>query len=301
MKKSLMSILAASCLALTAAAQQIPQFKAGDVVALVGDSITHGGHYHSYVWLYYMTRFPDMPLTLINCGVGGDTAGSMEYRLVHDALSWNPTYVTLTFGMNDTGYWDTYNKEDSEELSDRKVAASLEHFRGMENILKSEAPDAEIVMIGGSPYDETSRFNDNVLAGKNDAICRIIDALSAGELAAGINLAEYVNTPQYRQASSIMYMNEERFEVEKRLREYVWMHTNMFRDTDRIWVDDAANLDAIAQRAHTDGFVGMSHYWYRKSHFPEIRQVWKDYMDKLVETIYEVNKPVDRKVVLERL
>jgi hypothetical protein len=37
-------------------AQQIKPFKAGDRVAFTGNSITDGGHYHSYVWLYYMTR-----------------------------------------------------------------------------------------------------------------------------------------------------------------------------------------------------------------------------------------------------
>ena len=30
-------------------------FKEGDRIVWMGDSITHGGHYHSYVWLYYMT------------------------------------------------------------------------------------------------------------------------------------------------------------------------------------------------------------------------------------------------------
>lgn len=463
MKKITLSIIVAVGLAATAVAQQIPQFKPGDIVALVGDSITHGGHYHSYVWLYYMTRFPDMPLTFINCGVGGDTVSSMEYRLEDDVLSRNPTYVTLTFGMNDTGYWDVYTKDNAEELSQQKVSAALEVFGRIEDRLKSCPEDTRIVMIGGSPYDETSSFNDDVLPGKNAAICKIIDAqreaaarngwgfvdfnapmvdislskqaaepeytfsggdrihpdkdgqmmmaylflkaqglagrkvshidinarnskvkksefcrisavesddcgirfdylaeslpypcdsiaehgwgnvhsqrdamelvpfmeefnqeilevenlekgtyrltidgihiddLTSSELAAGVNLAEYVNTPQYRQASSIMYMNEERFEVEKRLREYVWMHTNMFKDSDQIWVDDYKALAAIEERSRTDWFVDMSYYWYRKSHFPEIRQVWQDYMDKLVETIYEVNKPVKRRIVLEKI
>ena len=109
MKRILLSlmIIAAS---ITAAAQTIPQFRPGDKVALIGDSITHGGHYHSYIWLYYMTRFPNMPLTLLNCGIGGDTAQSIEYRLQQDVLAKDPTYITLTFGMNDTGYWDVYTK-----------------------------------------------------------------------------------------------------------------------------------------------------------------------------------------------
>ena len=462
MKRILFSlmIMAAS---ISAAAQTIPQFKPGDKVALIGDSITHGGHYHSYIWLYYMTRFPNMPLTLLNCGVGGDTSQSIEYRLQDDVLAKDPTYITLTFGMNDTGYWDVYTQENAAELSKQKVDAALETFGRIEAVLKSLPEDKQIVMIGGSPYDETSAFNDNILPGKNAAICKIIDAqkaaakrngwgfvdfnaplievslkeqakdssytfsggdrihpdkdgqmvmayhflkaqglagrkvshiginarrakvekqefckisavemdgsrlcfdylaeslpypcdsisehgwgnvhsqrdamklvpfqeefnqeilqvtkldkgeyrleidgifidkLTSEELAEGVNLAAYVNTPQYLQASSVMYMNEERFDVEKRLREYVWMHAEMFKNTDHIWVDDYKGLEKISKEAHGNGFVDMSLYWYRKSYFPEIRQVWQNYMDMLVETIYTVNKPVTRKFVLERI
>ena len=33
----------------------IPRFEEGERVVFVGNSITHGGHYHSFIWLYYMT------------------------------------------------------------------------------------------------------------------------------------------------------------------------------------------------------------------------------------------------------
>ena len=56
-----------------AGAQQPEPFKKGDRVAFVGNSITDGGHYHSYIWLYYMTRFPDRKISIYNCGIGGDT------------------------------------------------------------------------------------------------------------------------------------------------------------------------------------------------------------------------------------
>ena len=447
----------------TYAQQTIPQFNAGDRVAFIGDSITHGGHYHSYVWLYYMTRFPDMPLLFLNCGVGGDTSDSMDYRLEEDVLKKNPTYMTLTFGMNDSGYWDTYNREDTKERSQKKIDASLESFGRIVDQMKAWGGEADIVMIGGSPYDETSRFNDNILVGKNDAICRIIDGqktvakengwgfvdfnmpmveiaqaqqvadpvfsfsrqdrihpdqdgqmvmaylflkaqglagrkvadvkinarrskveeqeyctvssletgkdglsfdylaeslpypcdsisehgwanirsqrdamklvpfmeefnqetlcveglekgtyrltidgeyiddLTAEQLGEGVNLAAYVNTPQYRQASAILYMNEERFEIEKRLWEYVWMHTNMFRGTDQIYVDDSKAVDAITKAEKNNGFVGMSNYWYRKSHYPQVRQRWQGDMDQIVETIYTVNKPEVRKICLKKL
>ena len=47
-----------------------------------------------------MTRFPNMPLTIMNCGVGGDTAENIINRWDWDVIRRNPTYITLTFGMN---------------------------------------------------------------------------------------------------------------------------------------------------------------------------------------------------------
>ena len=43
---------------LSASAHAAPLFKHNDMVCLVGDSITHSGPYHSYVFLYYATRSP---------------------------------------------------------------------------------------------------------------------------------------------------------------------------------------------------------------------------------------------------
>ena len=52
--KKIAWILAAALLAGTAApAQTIAPFKDGDRVVYLGNSITDGGHYHSYIWLYY--------------------------------------------------------------------------------------------------------------------------------------------------------------------------------------------------------------------------------------------------------
>ena len=74
MKRIFLSALMVSIIGFaTAAAQTITPFQKGDRVAIVGNSITDGGHYHSYIWLYYMTHFPYSELQIFNCGVGGDT------------------------------------------------------------------------------------------------------------------------------------------------------------------------------------------------------------------------------------
>lgn len=50
-------------------------FKDGETVCFLGDSITHGGRFHSFVYDYYLTRFPERTIRFVNAGVSGDSAG----------------------------------------------------------------------------------------------------------------------------------------------------------------------------------------------------------------------------------
>ena len=439
----------------------IPRFEEGERVVFVGNSITHGGHYHSFIWLYYMTRFPDKPITIMNAGIGGESAWDMKDRLDYDVFNRKPTYVTLTFGMNDTGY-DIYMKDDAKELSEQRIAKSLESYREIEERLLAKNKIKK-VLIGGSPYDETSRFNNFILHNKNNAILKIIDAqrisskkngwgfvdfnqpmreisrkeqeadstftfcridrihpdndgqmvmaylflkaqglagdevssvsidayhssvithknckisklkkngadltfdylayalpypldsisrsgwgnkrsqrdamqlvpfmeefnqerfqvtnlekgmyrltidnqfidnLSSEKLANGVNLADYPNTPQYQQAAKIMYLNEERFEVEKRFREYLWTEYSFLKKEGLLFADDKKAIDKLKEYLPKDGFLRMSYDWYIKAMNPEIRGVWSNYIKSLVETIYKINKPVIHKVRLTRV
>ena len=155
------------------AQSSLPPFKKGERVVFVGNSITHGGHYHSFIWLYYMTRFPSKPITVINAGIGGESAWDIKDRLDYDVFNRKPTYVTLTFGMNDTGY-DIYWKDNAKELSEQQVEKSLESYREIEKRLLAEEKVTK-VLIGGSPYDETTKLNFFNLPNKNQAILKIID------------------------------------------------------------------------------------------------------------------------------
>ena len=97
-------------------------------------------------------------------------------------------------------------------------------------------------------------------------------------------MAEMAQTPQYRQASALMYLNEERLEVEKRLREYVWMEYNVFKDSEKRFVDNWESIEMVNSRAKDDWFVANSNYWFRKSYYPQIREIWNDYMEKIAES-----------------
>src|SRR5580704_9971176 len=94
----------------TALAQDAQMFQPNDVVCYVGDSITHGGTYHSIVTLFYATRFPDRPMRFYNEGIGGDRASMImsdeRYRLGVDILGKKCTVASIMLGMNDIGRGD---------------------------------------------------------------------------------------------------------------------------------------------------------------------------------------------------
>ena len=77
--------------------------KDGDVVVMLGDSIT-AQHLHSnYIEAYCIARFPRLKLQFCNAGVGGSTVPSGLARFDYDVSGWKPTVVTIELGMNDSG------------------------------------------------------------------------------------------------------------------------------------------------------------------------------------------------------
>jgi len=79
-------------------------FRDGDRVVMIGDSITEQLLHSNYVESYVLSRFPRWNLRFRNVGIGGDTSTGGNGRTQRDILSFNPTTVTITFGMNDGGY-----------------------------------------------------------------------------------------------------------------------------------------------------------------------------------------------------
>ena len=79
-------------------------FKDGDVVVMIGDSITEQHLYSNYVETWTVTRFPAWKLTFRNVGIGGDRSPGGNARFARDVLIHKPTAMTVDFGMNDGGY-----------------------------------------------------------------------------------------------------------------------------------------------------------------------------------------------------
>jgi lysophospholipase L1-like esterase len=432
--------------------QQVAPFKTGDRIVFMGNSITDGGHYHSYIWLYYMTHFPEMRISVVNAGIGGDVCKQMLERLDDEVFAKKPTIMTFTFGMNDTGY-QNYPPDKVDSAYNAKVTASLKYFKLVEAELNKH-PEIKKIMLASPPYDETSKIKSTPLLKKNAAILRIIaeqqhaaqrnhwgfvdfntpmllinqhgqqtdstftmespdrihpsndgqmvmaytflntqglagkkvadvsidarrktlersencgvtnitvgaghvlfdylarslpypldtipggfgkpaksqmDALklipftneynqeiisikgldqnstykiniddkviglwSGSDFGKGINLALINSTPEYQQALAVMQLNEERWAIERRLREYYWMEYSILKPKGLLFNDGESTVDSLQNYAKNDFFVAVTIPTYQKARFKIVRDAWQKEMDLLTDEIYRVNRP----------
>ena len=458
MKKIIFTLLAGCFTFNVSLAQKIAPFHAGDRVAFVGNSITDGGHYHSYIWLYYMTHFPNARMVFFNAGIGGDAVNQIYDRFDSDVFSKNPNILTLTWGMNDSGYFDWF-KSDAQDVMDKKIAGSYNYYGMLEDKLKQK-PGIKKIIILGSPYDETTKSNPkNLYPKKSIALGKIIDFQEAaakknnwdivdfyhpmlainqreqatdslfsltpndrihpdndghlvmaffflkaqgldnkpvadigidakskklskavncqvsnisgsadsvtfnylanslpypidtiprswgnrkkqadalklipftkefnqellavkglkngnynlmidGELmgnwsdkqfADGINLAEITNTPEYQQAIQIRELNEERWEIERRLRMYGWMEYDFLKGKNMLFKDNNAAMDTVKKYAVKDIFVNGNKDNYSRARYKSVRDAWQKEMNVLTDQIYAINKPQNHRIVI---
>ncbi|MET3880176.1 SGNH/GDSL hydrolase family protein [Chitinophaga sp. OAE865] len=439
---------------------QVKPFQQNDRVVFVGNSITEAGAYVSYIYLYYMTHFPGRKMVIMNGGIGGDKASDIYRRLEYDVLAKKPSVLVLTFGMNDTGYFE-FNNSDAAKTAAERIAASRRSYGQIEQRLL-KLPAIQKVLMSSSPYDETSKFNGNIFPGKHKAMLEIVkfqeeaarknnwaftdlfrpmtaineqlqqkdstftmigsdrihpgnaghlvmaslflksqglsgkpvaevhinaangklqqvvncnisqlnasagkvsfgylaaslpfpidtvariwgnnqkqsDALnwipftedfnreilqvdglssgdytllidghavgkwSAGAFAQGINLATVPETPQYKQALSVMQLNLRRAEVESRFRSYYWVQSNFFDKKHLLLQDNAAALDSA--RAYTKSDWALRHHEeiYETAMYKELRAVWQQEIDTIIHLIYTINKPALHKIEIVKL
>lgn len=150
-------------------AQVLDPFKKGDRVVFAGNSITEAGYYESYIRLYYMTHFPDRALKVFNGGVGGDVAGQIYARLDSDILKKKPTVLVVTFGMNDSKYFEYQKTTDHEKVTRDAVDESYKSFIMIADKLKNVSGLRPVIMTT-SPYDETMKNDNNYFPGKSHTI-----------------------------------------------------------------------------------------------------------------------------------
>jgi lysophospholipase L1-like esterase len=128
--------------------------KDGDRVVFYGDSITDQRLYTVITETYAVTRYPNLNVTFVHSGWGGDKVsggggGPIDLRLQRDVFAYKPTVMTIMLGMNDGLY-----KPETE-------ANDHVYFDGMRHIVesvKASSPGVRITLIEPSSYDDVTRL-----------------------------------------------------------------------------------------------------------------------------------------------
>lgn len=121
-------------------------FKDGDVVVMIGDSITEQHLYSNYVEMWTVTRFPNWKLTFRNVGIGGDRSVGGNGRFARDVLLHKPTAMTVDFGMNDGGY---------RAFEEGTFKPYMDGLQGMAN--QAKAANIRVAWVTPQPRDQADQ------------------------------------------------------------------------------------------------------------------------------------------------
>ncbi len=148
MKKHLLlaSIIAITGQSITVAKELVEQ---GDVVAVIGDSITEQKQYSVFIEDYLLMCQPAGDLQITQFGWGGETASGFQKRMQNDMLRFKPSLITTCFGMNDGGYGPL-----------TKERANLYRNSQQQIIDKAKEAGVRTIIVGSPGCVDTDKFRD---------------------------------------------------------------------------------------------------------------------------------------------
>jgi lysophospholipase L1-like esterase len=171
-----------------------PPFVDGDVVAMIGDSITHDGRYARYLSDFYVTRFPERTVRFVNCGIAGDTAGGVLKRLASDVLPNQPTAAVVMLGMNDVGRGAYGTAAPAAAQKPEFREKFITGFRSNLGELVAQLRTAgikRIILVTPTPFDQTAELPNDKLEGVNDALGRCAAITRETAAATGCGLVDF--------------------------------------------------------------------------------------------------------------
>lgn len=158
--------------------------KPGDLVAVVGDSITEQKLYSVFIEDYLLMCQP-VRVRVVQFGWGGETSWGFADRIKNDMLRFKPTVVTTCFGMNDGQYAPMYPG---------KAARYRENQQKI--VERCQRAGVRLIVVGSPGCVDTDRFGymgadpnmyNGVLAQERDLARQVAKA-------AGVAFAD-VHTP----------------------------------------------------------------------------------------------------------
>lgn len=128
-------------------------FEVGQKIVLIGDSITdaerrgraapHGDGYVRMVRNFLIARYPQLGLTLLNRGVGGNTTRDLAERWDQDVLAERPDWLSVCIGINDV--WRLYGDAPYDAVPLPEYTATLHRLLG-----QAQASGARLIVM--EPY-----------------------------------------------------------------------------------------------------------------------------------------------------
>ena len=152
-------------------------FPKGSRVCFVGNSITNNGEFYHNIYLYYVTRFPQLPVTFFNCGISGDVTGGILQRMDKDILVHNPTHAVIMIGMNDVnrGLYGVKSTNNIDTLNKR--ASALEGYnKNLDSIVRIFlSKNIQVILQKPTIFDQTAKIPVENHLGVNDALKKCAD------------------------------------------------------------------------------------------------------------------------------
>lgn len=164
------------------------EFKDGDRVSFIGNSITANGQFVNFINLYYVTRFPQQKIRFINSGISGNTSAGVIARIEKDILIHKPTWSVVMLGMNDVKR-NLYGpaSDTIQNIVEKRQKELHQYKERIEFIITTLLRhNSKVIMQKPSIYDQTGVLRAKNSPGINDALGECSEVIS--ELAQKYNL-----------------------------------------------------------------------------------------------------------------
>lgn len=145
--KCVRAILIAALVAIVSISARAEMLRAGDDVAVIGDSITEQKIYSVYIEDYLLMCQPAANLESHQFGWSGEAATGFLKRVESDVLPFHPTVATTLYGMNDGLY----------AASNPRVVAAF-HDNTVECIKKLQAGGVRLILVGSPGAVDSEQF-----------------------------------------------------------------------------------------------------------------------------------------------
>jgi len=129
-------------------------FRDGDVVAMIGDSITYDGRWWVSLREQLLARRPGVHCDFRNCGIAGGGAEGALRGYNWDIAPHHPTLALVMFGMNDV-WRDCYAPSPTEAMLTRRAEA-LDRFLAASSALVDRLLEdsVRVVLVTPTPFDQ---------------------------------------------------------------------------------------------------------------------------------------------------